>query len=42
MKSALALLVVAIVMTGTAAAQQPPVQSAASIRQLHESMMVIV
>jgi hypothetical protein len=39
MKSALGLLVVAIVMTGTAAAQQPLVQSTATIRQLHESMI---
>ena len=39
MKSALGLLVVAIVTTGTAAAQQTPAQSAATIRQLHESMI---
>ena len=39
MKTALGLLVVSIVMTGTAAAQQPALQSAATIRQLHESMI---
>jgi hypothetical protein len=39
MKSALGLLVVAIVTTGKADARQPPVQPAATIRQLHQSMI---
>ena len=39
MKSAPGLLVIAIVMTQTAAAQQPPVKSAAPIRQLHETLI---
>lgn len=39
MRTAPWLLVIACVMPATAGAQQPPVESAATVRQLHETMI---